>query len=276
MRLLRGITAVGLGMAFLLAAPTAASGGGSWLELDDPYVVPGEMVTSSGRFSARGSGTGRLWEGPWYAYLLAQDRYLRPGPIPPAAMPLGQLTVERLDRFLARASITFTVPDVPPGDYSISICNDPCTKTGVGDLIGGWMSVAQSEEDALLRRMRDEVDQELRRMRWRLGHRLREVQRPLEGLGDRVERLESSIERRFQALEARLRRTEQPRSEAPNAVALGGWAVAAVFLAAAEVFRRRRRRRPPSTAARPASSKVEWIVPDEPDELVGTTRGPTT
>jgi hypothetical protein len=53
---------------------------------------------------------------------------------------LGELTIEASGNW-ADVSVEFTLPDdVPPGEYWVNACNDPCEK-GFGDLIGSILYV---------------------------------------------------------------------------------------------------------------------------------------
>lgn len=66
-------------------------------------------------------------------------------------MPLGTVEIEESGSNLT-ATVSFNLaPDTPPGEYWITVCNDPCT-TGIGDLIGGVIYVgvdppAETESD---------------------------------------------------------------------------------------------------------------------------------
>jgi hypothetical protein len=150
----RLLVALSVPTLFVIAAPPAAAGG-SWLELrevdgvgeasDGPWggwAAPGSTVHMAGDFC-----NGQQAEpsaGPWSAYL-------RPDPRGPERY-LGGVTVADNPGngcpFVA--SISFTVPQVDPGQYWVDVCNDPNCSTGVGDLIGGHFTVASTALEAKL------------------------------------------------------------------------------------------------------------------------------
>lgn len=133
-----------------LAAPPASAGGGSWMEPVLDRYSPGEVATMVGYVGP----TGRAWvdDGPFDAYLRPAPRFDLPAeaqqPPPPGQgpldIPLGPLILQETGwpgYSSLRVSITFTVPDVAPGSYSVEYCNADCT--WLGDLIGGslWVDV---------------------------------------------------------------------------------------------------------------------------------------
>ena len=117
-----------------LAAP--ASAGGSWLTPERSAYVPAETAVFRGSFGT-GSLEGRIADGPYFAYLLPQDRWIHGHAVPASAIRLGELTIVRTSGQSFDARLEFEVPDVPTGMYHIGYCNEPCTVDGIGDLIGG-------------------------------------------------------------------------------------------------------------------------------------------
>jgi hypothetical protein len=106
-------------------------------------------------------------EGParrpaYYAYLLPQRAtqagfgMIDPPTIPEGSIRLGTLGIsaplepKRYDGVYARASLTFTVPDVATGDYAIGFCDDPCEHGYVGWLMGSIRIVHTEQEGELL------------------------------------------------------------------------------------------------------------------------------
>lgn len=116
--------------------------GGSWLEPSWERVEPGDTVTLRGDVS-----TGQLgWVdgGPYYVYLsgdsygITLDEGLGGSR---TDVPLGELSIDAAGGW-AQASIEVRIPnDAPPGEYWITVCNDPC-RTGFGDLIGSILYVS--------------------------------------------------------------------------------------------------------------------------------------
>lgn len=134
-------------LTLLLAMPTSALAGGAWLEPDRRVYVsadsaprsssPSSTATMRGTFSRVAGNEGRPADGPWFAYLLPEDRWIHNDRIPPIAIPLGELRVlGASDGPGATAVVSFHVPDLPTGWYHVGYCNDPCTLNGMGDLIG--------------------------------------------------------------------------------------------------------------------------------------------
>jgi len=143
-------------MVSLVAAGPAAVAGGAWMrptQVDgqpvptDPSGPPawapvGAVITMQGTFC-----TGQLAPpsapGPWFAYLSPEGRapvLLSPVQITPPAAGADC-------PFVART--TFRVPDVSPGSYTVQVCNLGCHH-GVGDLSGGFFTVASTSLEALL------------------------------------------------------------------------------------------------------------------------------
>lgn len=121
----------------VLATPTPARAGGAWLEPDRRIYVPAEIATIRGTFSKVAGNEGRPADGPWFAYLLPEERWIHNDRIPPVAIPLGELRVlGASDGPGATAVVSFQVPDLPTAWYHVGYCNHPCTLNGMGDLIG--------------------------------------------------------------------------------------------------------------------------------------------
>lgn len=193
--------------AAILATAGPAAAGGSWLETEDQYYPPGSQATARGTFGP-GAYEGRVSDGPYYAYLVPGFRWLdQPGPIPDYAIPLGPMTIRPATGNYCCwvATVTFTVPDVAPGRYSIDYCNDPCTVTGLGDLIGGSFLVADTQEDAQLMARIDRLEAKV----GALARTRRDLRRAMA----RVERLEEKAEALAQARDD-LRHAEAAVAEA--------------------------------------------------------------
>jgi hypothetical protein len=154
-----------LPLVLALVAHPAAAGGGAFLQPTEQYAVVGDTVTAEAVVSTHIRHTGRIEDGHWRAYLLPPPRWIDPPHIPAIAVPLGTLTIERTGAGQAVARITFSVPDVDPGDYNISICDTPCQHTNLGDLNGGWFTVARTDTEAVLMRLVDETETQISRAR---------------------------------------------------------------------------------------------------------------
>jgi hypothetical protein len=166
--------------AAILATAGPAAAGGSWLETEDQYYPPGSQATARGTFGP-GAYEGRVSDGPYYAYLVPGFRWFeKPGPVPDYAIPLGPITIRRATGNYCcwAAALTFTVPDLPPGRYSIDYCNDPCTVNGIGDLIGGSFWVADTQEEARLMARIDRLEAKAKSLK-RIKHDLRRTEAAL-------------------------------------------------------------------------------------------------
>jgi hypothetical protein len=151
---LRSAVAVSTGaIAWLSVLTQPAAAGGSVFSFHRHYYVAGETVTAISKdLSLNIPTTANLDDGPFFAYLLPAERWIRPPHVPGDAIRLGRVRFVniRSNPMRADARITFTVPNVPRGSYNVSICNVPCTDTEVGDLVGGWFNVAPPGQRRLL------------------------------------------------------------------------------------------------------------------------------
>lgn len=123
----------------LTTAPVGA--GGSWLDPTWVRVEAGDHIELSGEVSP--GQLGWVADGPYFAYLsgstygLTLQEGLGGNK---TDVPLGELNIEASGNW-AQVSIAFTLPDdVPPGEYWVNACNDPCEQ-GFGDLIGSILYI---------------------------------------------------------------------------------------------------------------------------------------
>lgn len=197
--MLRRITLVTLVAALFMFAGGAVSAGGAVFEIVDedgdrilPWeqsVQPGRVLTAHTSFSPHIEGLGGIDDGPYVVYLNPGSRYVRPGSVPPTAIALGQLEIVQA-RFSTVARVTFTVPSVPTGEYTMSLCNDPCTVDGLGDIVGGWLRVTQTTKEGRLIARLDDV----KRDRAALNHALKEADVQAQELESRSEEAARAIE----------------------------------------------------------------------------------
>jgi hypothetical protein len=151
-----------LGMvAFWLGAGASASGGGSTFDFHRRWLAPGERVFGRTQFGEGGQGQGRVSDGPYFAYLVRGDRFIEPPSIPRDAVRLGTVRMHRLGGGIWEASIRFVVPNVRPGTYTVSLCNDPCRNAYVGDLMGAWISIAASVGQAKIRNLEARIEERI-------------------------------------------------------------------------------------------------------------------
>jgi hypothetical protein len=245
-------------VALQLVATPAASGGGATFEFDDDYLVIGETVTGRTSVWLGARRTGGLEDGPFYVYLVPMTaRYPEEG-LPEGARWLAPITIEPLPGPYATAKVAFEVPAVPAGGYTLTVCNDPCTVRGVGDLIGGWFSVASSPLEARVQRLQDRLQRRVRAV-----HALRKAVNRAE---NRTEKSESAVEGKIGELQRELGDVRADLSSVPrtnpeesrfNWLGVVGW-ILVVVVAVAALARRRRAR-----VAPPVGPDMEWILPEE-------------
>ena len=233
------------GFLFLLLPADAALAGGSNLESDRRSYVPGDTAVARSAFSLRGQLEGRIKDGPYYAYLLPEGKWLGPGHVPAAAILLGPMAIVRdapaaVTGTLAR--LDFTVPEVPRGLYTLAYCKIPCTVDGIGDLLGGSFFVAPTRIEgrllARVQRLAARVRSTRYKVRARIRGRVRQAERQLTEQTD-------AMQAEIASLESQLARASEPkRAEARSSI--DPWAAVVLsvmvsFLVASLLFRRRRR-----------------------------------
>lgn len=267
----RIVVAIAAAFAFagLLPQVALAGGGGALLEFDRTYYVPAEVVTAETTFSNGVANSGRIEDGPYYAYLLPSDGWIHPPEIPDVAVPLGPITITDLSGGLSTARITFVVPKVDPGPYVLALCNQPCTQATVGDLMGGWISIVPSKDEAIRRELGDQLDRRLSRVRERLAARIQRTEKSLSGFA--AERDVQELTQRVNSLveDLALIRTELG-SKTPVAEA-APWILAGIVVVGAGLFSiRRRRRRSSRISTKPLSRGGDLspaAVPVDPKHL---------
>jgi len=117
----------------------AAHAGGSLIDFDNPAII-GTTVTGSVLV-----GTGQqapVTAGPWFAELQGTEGSDL-GPV-----LLGPVDVRPSNIYGWRVSVTFTVPDVPIGEYWVVVHNR--AGEGMGDLTGGIITIAHTPAEAAL------------------------------------------------------------------------------------------------------------------------------
>ena len=232
-----------LGMVALwLGAGASAGGGGSTFDFHRHWLAPGERVFGRTQFGNGGQGQGRVADGPYFAYLIRGDRFIEPPDLPRDAVRLGRVRMHRLDDGIWEASIRFVVPSVRPGTYTVSLCNDPCRDAYVGDLMGAWISIAASVEQAKIRNMEARIEE-------RVGEQLSEttssLQQDLELLreavtGEQSRSISVGTDLRLSAIEdqvnAMTNQVRELRGRADQGLTawlwLVGWVVAGAIAAA--------------------------------------------
>jgi hypothetical protein len=203
-----------LGLATILVLamlwPTQASAGGyDALHFRRDHYLVGEVAATTDVFLAGElEDAGPLDGRAYYAYLLPQSAtqsgfgMIDAPTIPEGSILLGALQVSApfepkgYSGTYARASLTFTVPDVPTGDYAIGFCDDPCEHGFVGWLAWGSIRIVHTEREGemLANLDRQQVEE------WRLRQDLRRSVRDAEDLA--IELGEAKAALRLERLDA--------------------------------------------------------------------------
>lgn len=225
---------------------TAAAGGYSFFDFDRGFYLPGGSAEGRTRvwFASERQAQAAV-DRQFTAYLLPPGRWIRSTGVPANAIQLGPVIFSSPRDSTAIASVEFTVPGVRSGDWSVGVCNDPCTDASVGDLGGGSIRIAASSEAAAIMRLKDRLAEELRLAR-------RDLRRGTRGLEAEVGSLRAEnlvLARRLGELETELedatsssRRTRPVAFPAPIGWMLVGITVLFGLLA----FRPRRKASPAS------------------------------
>jgi hypothetical protein len=230
----------------------AASGGGATFDFGSDYLVIGDDVTGRTGVWLGAKRSGHLGDGPFHAYLVPANTHFPEEGLPQEATWLAPISFEPEPGPYATATVSFRVPDVPPGDYSLMVCDVPCTTQSVGDLIGGWFTIASSPVEARIQSLADRIDWKTGALRRQMNREEKRAERTEEGLATRVDRLQRELD----ALASRTA-PRPPDAGTPAWLAGTGWG-AALMLALTLLTRRRRKEPPP-----PPGPEAEWVIPEE-------------
>jgi len=259
---MRRIAIIGTLPLLLAVSMPVAGAGGAVFEFERRYYAPGDMVTGRVTFG-RGSGEPiRAEAGPFTAYLLPNTASIDPPSIPSGAVPVGPM---RLDRSATSghspwvASVDFVLPEVAPGLYSLGFCNDPCTISSMGELVGGWFHVVPTGDLISLYASRDRIAQQVRSLRGSL----RMSDRRAEGLAEELREIREAnekLERKVAGLE---RASTTPAPRPARFPAPLGWGLVGLTIVLGLVMFRPRRRRAPVVNGPVEPPLVEWIEPSD-------------
>lgn len=138
---LRRVALAAAAAALMVISTGAAHAGGSWLEPSWQRVEPGDELSLTATVY-RGA-LGWVDDGPFFVYLQGDGFGIVTAEGYGGAATdvlLGELQIAGRGQPLG-VSIDVAIPeDTPPGQYTIGVCNDPCT-TGLGDLVGGALYI---------------------------------------------------------------------------------------------------------------------------------------
>lgn len=249
----RPVAMILLALSPMALSPDAVSAnGGSFFRFDRKYFAPGEVVTAQTTFSTEVEKSGAIEDGPYFAYLLSSDRWIQPPTIPDDAIAVGHVDIADLGGSVPVARVTFTVPEIRPGAYTLTLCNVPCTHATVGDLVGGSLSIVPTKDVALRRELSDRIDGRLAQVRGNLAARIRRAEKAQRALTTRTATQELAA--RVTQLEERLARLKTELREEPRAPWAAGWIVLGLVLLISGVLWLRRFRGQGASAVRASRS----------------------
>lgn len=242
--------------SLLVVVPATAATAGGWDSLhfpDDHYLVGEVAGTTQLFYAARLRGMGELDGGPFYAYLLplGKKNSMGLGMIDPPNIPRGAIRLGAIDVSgpfhrpgyrgpYGRASLRFTVPDVPTGRYSIGFCDDPCRHGYIGWMAWASITIVHTEVEARLLAALDKRSNQIRHVR----ADLRKAEAVGAKLETRMASLGADLRERMMSLRALGARLSATRAEPPSSRPLVTWWQVALFtvaLVTAAILVRRRR-----------------------------------
>lgn len=172
------VVAICIAGLFMLTTGFAAADGGAALDFQQEFVPPGETATATTAVWFGKRDVARLDRGPYEAYLLPTDHWIKPPRIPSGAIHVGTIEfTPPLHGHKGLATLSFTVPDVPSASYGVYYCNDPCRIAAVGDLTGGWIRIAEDAEESRLLAERERFEWKNSSLEWRLGRARKQIDR---------------------------------------------------------------------------------------------------
>ena len=235
-------------------------GRGPWETWSGPFL-PGaavELQTSLYLQSEREQDRFRA-SAPYYAWIAPERGRSGGDRLPDGSVRLSAFDIRWTSAQSVVVHTSFVMPSLPPGQYTIEVCDEPCTELGFGFWVQGWTSVVGSVEALHLSRQRERLEGKL----WKARQDVERASRGSEKLEANLEdseRVRAALTARVAVLADELaaaRRSAQTTTPIPGRPFVDAWlgalvAFAILSLAIASVRRRR-------------ASRV--VVPDTPEEL---------
>jgi len=150
MRRLRVLVVLVLAGSVVWGAMPAGADGGAFIEFDRTYYIPGQTAVASAYVLIPKKKQFILDRGPFFAFVVPRGSVLQEGhPIPEGAVKLGTMTIH-MRKNDTRLDVTFVMPELPGGNYSVQICNDPCTISGFREPLTGFFSIVHTARERQL------------------------------------------------------------------------------------------------------------------------------
>ncbi len=242
-------------VAIAVSTPWPAHAGGSVLTFPRPWYRPGDQALGHDRVWFRQGYPSRPL-GPFYAVLVPKPKWWNHlTPYPDNAIRLGRIQLRATaEPTIGLATVSFRVPDVPPGEYGISPCVSPCEgATGIGDLVaGGWFIIGSP------------VERQVEAARRSTEKDLRGLAVDQAGIAEGLQQLRGTLQAAMTSFRDHL--AELRAAGGPGWGTLAGWIAAGAFgvlaLVQAVTLRRQRRKvRPDETFDPPKSGVRFWVGP---------------
>ena len=233
MRLRFGLVAL-MATALVLPAHVAAADGGAFIDFGGTFYTPG----GSGNGDASGKAfvsvpkteQDILDRGPFYAYLLPYGRSLREGEsVPDSAIRVGTFAVDHLQGKVFVLRVSFTIPDVESGMYSVNLCNDPCTVAGFREPLTGTITIGDTAAEAKLATRLQAAQWNIDWLQTRVS-RLKEVRLELEAELQGANIAHAALQSQIDELDAAPMRSATTRTDSRRPLA-EGWALVALAIA---------------------------------------------
>jgi hypothetical protein len=172
-----------LAVVLVLASAGPASAGGNWLDFRrDTPEGPGRnfgnwgglnvglaVIAHTSIYVRNDHLVDRLSNRTYYAWLSPGGQGYEHGGLPDDAVRLPAFRIRWETEAYGTVHAPFTVPAVPPGEYEVLVCDDPCTLPGFGEFVQGWVTVFETPTERRL----FEVARERRMRVWTLERRVR-------------------------------------------------------------------------------------------------------
>jgi hypothetical protein len=210
MRRLRVLVVLALAGSVVWGTMPADADGGAFIEFDQTYYLPGDTAVARAYVLIPKNKRSILDRGPFFAFAVPNGSAIQEGhPIPDGAVKLGTLAIHTRKHDTA-LDLTFAMPELPGGNYTVQICNDPCTISGFREPLTGFFSIVHTARERRLL----VKEQNLQGTIWSLRRKVNKADRVSEVAAQQL----ATMQRTRDELAAQL---EQVRNELANAQADG-------------------------------------------------------